>query len=160
MTWYRPSLPKPKYPRHIPQSEHPDSDSIDDQMETSIFPLILTLVGFDVWTLSWIINWRFSKKKNAPFLERWLSRKPPVSRHSNLPTKWHGYHGAFAPLPWRWSLCWPWWFPRPSAIFGRRSGCLRTRVIELPERNEKKHGIPYFPLNSGFFNRDPYTTLF
>ena len=30
-------------------------------------------------------------------------------------------------------------------FLGAPSYGLRTRVIELPERNEKKHGVPYFP---------------
>lgn len=87
MTWYRPSLPKPKYPRHIPQSEHPDSDSIDDQMETSIFSIILTLVGFDVWTLSWIITLEAFQKKNAPFFWKDACQEyPPFPGFPGLPT--------------------------------------------------------------------------
>ena len=44
--------------------------------------IILTLVRFDVWTLSWIITLEvFQKKKRHHVLERCLSKYPPFPGH-------------------------------------------------------------------------------
>ena len=48
--------------------------------------IILTLVRFDVWTLSWIITLEVFQKKNAPCFGKMLVKIPPVSRALRVPT--------------------------------------------------------------------------